>query len=222
MIAGMEEYKNLSIILKEREHKGILNEAFPGHFIPIQSWAHPDREKVSDYRDLYVTCENEEVFLRDKDNNPVTFYHAGDEKLFLWAFAPPRVMKPDLLPYVSHLPRIEYKDIVLYRETWNMASEELLEGSENEIKDLHIRIVQKKWDLPDTFYIKLSAQKKPIFIDINNPLLVELFYSEVKKSKYIRISEMLPGPDSLFLKDSRGKYCSELRIGAFRCKKAVK
>ncbi len=76
--------------------------------------------------------------------------------------------------------------------------------------------IKIEYNLPDNFFINLTSQQKPIYIDINNPFLVEIFFQEIANVEDVIISEMLPNIEDLHLKDENGKYCSEFRLEFFK------
>ena len=76
--------------------------------------------------------------------------------------------------------------------------------------------------LPRYVFAKAHVEDKPLYVDFDSPVYVELFIKVVRRvlasdrpNEQIAISEMLPTPDQVWLSDFSGeKYTSELRIVA--------
>jgi len=51
-----------------------------------------------------------------------------------------------------------------------------------------------------------------VLIDFHNFFALELLAHLASAVDTIGLSEMAPGPDQLWLADTRGRYCSELRM----------
>ncbi|GFJ87489.1 hypothetical protein [Phytohabitans rumicis] len=63
------------------------------------------------------------------------------------------------------------------------------------------------------------GEPKPLYLDLDSPILVGLFATTVRRpggaAVRATISEMLPAPDQLWLRDAEGRrYTSELRLAA--------
>ena len=65
--------------------------------------------------------------------------------------------------------------------------------------------------LPRYSFFKASGEPKPVFIDFLNPLAVDFFVRSLVRAEEVLVSEMRPGPDELWLEDSRGRFTCELR-----------
>lgn len=65
--------------------------------------------------------------------------------------------------------------------------------------------------LPRYGFFKASGEPKPVFIDFLNPLAVDCFVRSLVRAGEVLVSEMRPGPDELWLEDSRGRFTCELR-----------
>lgn len=65
--------------------------------------------------------------------------------------------------------------------------------------------------MPRHVLAKLAGEPQPIDVDFANPLFLDLLANLCKTPQALRISEMRPAPDELWLRDARGRYCSEFR-----------
>ena len=65
--------------------------------------------------------------------------------------------------------------------------------------------------LPRYGFFRASGEPKPVFIDFLNPLAVDFFVRSLARAGEVLVSEMRPGPDELWLEDSRGRFTCEFR-----------
>jgi len=220
LIASLPNYQGLATVLHSRRHKGLLHESFPGTLIELMG--HPSgraRDTVA-LRDLEVADTGDELVLRStRTGRRVTLYNSGDDKLHLWAFAVPRVTNPPIGGDAAHTPRIEIGEVVYQRERWRLGPENLPahdpHADEFEIFRT-LRRLRRTHGLPRFSFIRLESEKKPIFLDLDNFFLCELLYTVLPLNRHVIFTEMLPGPEELWLRDEAGRYCAELRGTAFR------
>jgi hypothetical protein len=219
MLGALPNYEGLATVLHTRRHKGLLHESFPGTFIELMGHAADRARPRVALRDLEVADLGDELILRVAGTGQrLAIYNSGDDKIHLWAFAVPRVTNPPV-GGASHTPRIEIGNVVYQRERWRFRTVELFEHDRrsNEF-DLFraFRRAQRQHKLPRFGFIRLESEKKPLFMDFDNFFLCELIHSAWPDNQEVSLSEMLPGPDELWLKDETGSYCIEVRGTAFR------
>jgi hypothetical protein len=132
-------------------------------------------------------------------------------------FAPPRVVAPPL-DLGAHTPRIVAGDVVLQRERWRVPRAELMPGrypgSSLELM-ADVRRAARRLGLPRFTYARIPGEQKPVLVDLDGYFVLELLEHLAGEDAEISLSEMLPGPDDLWLTGPRGAFCSELRMGAF-------
>ena len=120
----------------------------------------------------------------------------------------------------AHTPRVAIDRLVISREAWRVAAEDLgftREGS-GAARFAAARRWQRDGGLPRHIFVKIASEQKPFYMDFDSPISVE------RMSRYVRglhrkepgatvtMSEMLPSPDETWLEDVAGKrYCCELR-----------
>ncbi len=66
--------------------------------------------------------------------------------------------------------------------------------------------------------MKFGHEPKPVYVDWHAPLLVRQFFrlaGAAGPDDTVEISEMLPGPDQLWLRMGQHGYTSELRCAVF-------
>jgi hypothetical protein len=128
-----------------------------------------------------------------------------------------------IAPPARHTPRVSIDKLVVARESWRFAANEIEFAYE---KDEGQRFLgARRWardaELPRFAFYKSEVEIKPCFVDFESPILVNMFAKLIRRTadesdnldKAITISEMLPAFDELWLPDSSGNlYTSELRI----------
>lgn len=218
MLEKLPMYRQLSVILNTRRHKGLIHESFPGTIIQLFGAPSERANHVVEIRDLYVTEEGDELSLVDTNGNQHYLYNSGDENIHLWAFAPSRVSSP-AIQFTGHTPRIEINDVIFQRERWDIGAEELLTICNQEDPFLiyvEMQRLKQKFQLPRYLFFKVKSEKKPYYFDFENFFSVEMLHSLLKKNKEVSFIEMEPSPENLWLKDDNGKYCFEMRGTVFQ------
>jgi hypothetical protein len=122
-----------------------------------------------------------------------------------------------LLAHLPHLPRITLDDFVLTRESWTFAPETMkfADESRGATQFAGARAWAKSHDLPRWVFAKVPEERKPIFVDFDSPLYVELFCRLVRGGSRLTVSEMLPDVDDCWLQDGLGgTNTCELRVAA--------
>jgi hypothetical protein len=123
----------------------------------------------------------------------------------------------------AHQPRITIDRLVISREQWVFQVEDSAWAF---VKDERERyFLARRWraahDLPERVFLRVPVEAKPAAIDFRSIVLINLLAKHIRSTKAAgyeeyAVSEMLPGPDQLWLADNAGRrYSSELRIIAF-------
>jgi hypothetical protein len=126
-----------------------------------------------------------------------------------------------------HMPRLRCGRVIVQRRSWTVTFEELGPGDYTGIsRDLVLAIERlraaKEW--PRYVYIRPSEQAlrrsgaegrdkdtKPVFIDLESYLFLEIFHRWLTKAGELEVSEMLPDPDNLLWQEPDGRRTFELR-----------
>ncbi len=115
-----------------------------------------------------------------------------------------------------HLPRLVRGRVVLQRAMWALPAAEFHD------RDWHrgflaVQRLRERERLPRHIFVKFPQELKPIYCDLDSPLLVRQVSRLARAAGNGRLvlSEMLPGPDQLWLTGNRGKVTSELRYAVF-------
>ena len=64
-------------------------------------------------------------------------------------------------------------------------------------------------------FATIAGERKPFHVDLSNPMSLAVLSHRLRRRGYarLRFSEMLPGPEQLWLRDSRGRrYTGEFRF----------
>ena len=111
--------------------------------------------------------------------------------------------------------RLVYRNVYVKRRSWTIDACELPSAS-HPAESFTDYLVLRRWaiarDLPRRVFFRTDAEPKPVYVDWENPLAVDMFAKMARQAQRIRISEMSPGPQELWLTDNSRRYCSELRM----------
>jgi hypothetical protein len=123
---------------------------------------------------------------------------------------------------MRHVPRVIIDKLVINRETWRFRKSDLdfaVEKDEAE-RFLGTRRWIRSHCLPQKVFVKSALEVKPFYVDLESPVLVEILCRAIRRmnslggeGEQLIVSEMLPGPQELWLQDAKGaRYTSELRF----------
>jgi hypothetical protein len=134
---------------------------------------------------------------------------------------------PFLFGRAPHMPRLRCGKVIVQRRSWTVSLEELPAGnytgvSRNLVAAIERLRAAKGW--PRYIYIRPSEQAlrrsgaegrdkdtKPVFIDLESYLFLEIFHGWLTKAGELEVSEMLPDPDHLLWQEKDGRRTFELR-----------
>lgn len=128
---------------------------------------------------------------------------------------------------LPHTPRLRCGRVIVQRRSWTVRQEEVAGGNYTGVsRDLVLAVErlrqEKGW--PRHIYIRPSEQAlrrsgaegrdkdtKPVYIDLESYLFLEIFYRWLTKAGELEITEMLPDPDHLLWQEEDGGRTFELR-----------
>jgi hypothetical protein len=134
---------------------------------------------------------------------------------------------PFLLGRSPHMPRLRCGKVIVQRRSWTVRVEELPAGdytgiSRNLVLAIERLRAAKGW--PRYIYIRPSEQAlrrsgaegrdkdtKPVFIDLESYLFLEVFHRWLTKAGELEVTEMLPDPEHLLWQEKDGRRTFELR-----------
>src|SRR5205807_6640797 len=113
------------------------------------------------------------------------------------------------------------------RQTWTVKADDLIPGNYAGVSHRLVLAVEKlraEKNLPRFVYIRPTEQAlrrsgaegrdkdtKPVFVDLESYLLLEIFHRWLVKAGEIEVSEMLPDPEHLFWDEPAGCHGFERR-----------
>ena len=128
---------------------------------------------------------------------------------------------------LPHLPRLRCGRVIVQRRSWIVRREEFTVGNYTGVsRDLVLAVtrlrLEKDW--PRHIYIRPSEQAlrrsgavgrdkdtKPVYIDLESYLFLEIFYRWLTKAGELEVTEMLPDPEHLLWQEKDGRRTFELR-----------
>ncbi len=109
-------------------------------------------------------------------------------------------------------PRRMLGGVVIERAHWRFKSAELRWLDADSERGARAVAFCEAHGLPRRVFVRSPAEVKPLFVDWHSPLLLEILTRLSRQAPWLSFSEMLPGPDGLWLRDSKGApYVCELR-----------
>jgi hypothetical protein len=199
-----------------------LPEALPDltHFVA------PERARRSWH---VVSPAETEVYIEENTGDVClrkirTHEHLGS---FARAWLIPLGFHPFQFGMAPHIPRLLCGKVVVQRRSWTISQEEWPPGDYTGIsRDLVLAIerLRAEKDWPRYVYIRPTEQAlrrsgaegrdkdtKPVFIDLESYLFLEIFCRWLTKSGELEVTEMLPDPDHLLWREPDGRRTFELR-----------
>lgn len=128
-----------------------------------------------------------------------------------------------VLPAGAYTPRVTIDRLVVARESWALPAGALdfAQALTHEDRFAGARRWAGRHGMPRFVYAKTPIERKPFYVDLESPVLVESFAKAVRQAaksdpeSTINLSEMLPEIDRVWLPDAEGnRYTCELRIVA--------
>jgi hypothetical protein len=146
---------------------------------------------------------------------------------FARAWIIPLGFHPFLFGRTPHMPRLRCGKVIVQRRSWTVSMEDLPAGdytgvSRNLVVAIERLRAEKGW--PRYIYIRPSEQAlrrsgaegrdkdtKPVFVDLESYLFLEIFHGWLKKAGELEVTEMLPDPEHLLWQEKDGRRTFELR-----------
>jgi hypothetical protein len=199
-----------------------LFEALPelSNFVAPQR-AHPKWKKIPPTdAEVYIDEATGDVCVRKIDNHE----HLGS---FARAWVIPLGFHPFQFGMAPHTPRLHCGKVIVQRRSWTVKAEELIPGNYTGVSTQLVLAVEKlraERNLPRFIYIRPTEQAlrrsgaegrdkdtKPVFVDLESYLFLEIFHRWLMKAGEIEVTEMLPDPEHLLWKEPDGRHSFELR-----------
>jgi hypothetical protein len=179
---------------------------------PTRSWRARDHVHLAG--DLHVERAGGRLHVRSRvqqlDHDIIGFMEA-----YFIAESTPHFK---LLPRAHHLPRVTIDRLVVSRERWRLEPADFRELTEPATEPERVKRVNawaRRLGLPRYVFGTVPHEAKPFYVDLGSPIYIDVFVRYLAKATALGLSEMLPGPGELWLRDAAGEpYTSELRIAA--------
>jgi hypothetical protein len=209
---ALGDHRAVSVVA--RRTTGLPPLRFPGPVVEIGPVDDP-AERIPLDR-LYVRSDGERASLHAVGQDGELFFHNGELDTGVHtAFALPRI-RPPMLPDAGHLPRLRYGGVVLSRRRWRLVPGPLA-GSPDRPGEpfgpdgLALRRALRSVGVPARFFAKASHERKPVYVDLDSPLLTDGLLRLARDAQTLYASEPMPGPDQMWLRDGSLRFAAELR-----------
>ncbi|WP_141324318.1 lantibiotic dehydratase [Myxococcus sp. AB025B] len=193
---------------------GLLPSEFPGPVVELGGVSsHASAWRIP-LDDLFVESDGKSARLVSKRlGSEVCLYNGELESAVHTAFSLPRI-RPLKVSLGEHTPRVTLGGVVVQREQWKLdaaACEALLACKDDRAR---LRVASGLWDargLPPCVFAKFKGERKPVLVDVRSPPLLRVFLNLLEQKEEVLLSEMLPGPEQLWLRGPMGRHTVELR-----------
>ncbi len=169
-----------------------------------------------------------EVFIDESGDVGV---RTRDTREYLGSFARGWVIPLGFHPFSfslgEHTPRLRCGKVIVQREMWTVTLDELGKADFTGVsRDLVVAVerLRATRHLPRYVYIRPTEQAlrrsgvegrdkdtKPVFIDLESYLFLEIFHRWLTKAGELEVTEMLPTPEQLLWQEADGRRTFELR-----------
>lgn len=183
--------------------------------------ANPNWRRVPpDEAEVYIDPHTGDVALRTIPDHE----HLGS---FARAWIIPLGFHPFQFAIGPHTPRLRCRAVIVQRRTWSVRLEEFPPGKFHGTSPALLTAIEQlraNRNLPRHIYIRPTEQAlrrsgaegrdkdtKPIYVDLESYLFLEIFHRWLTKAGELEITEMLPEPDELLWQESDGHRTFELR-----------
>lgn len=129
-----------------------------------------------------------------------------------------------VLPAARHSPRVTFGKLVVGREAWRRAGDELTfaDADDEAERFAAARRWRSEHGIPERVFVKTPTESKPVYVDFAAPASVEILAklardlrTRVGGDATMTFGELLPSTDELWLVDHAGaRYTCELRLVA--------
>ena len=198
-----------------------LFDALPelSNFVAAQRANSKWRKILPSEAEVYLD-ESGDVCVRKIDNRE----HLGS---FARAWVIPLGFHPFQFSLGRHTPRLRCGKVIVQRRAWTVAASDLTPGKYTGVSSNLVLAIEKlraERNLPRFVYIRPTEQAlrrsgaegrdkdtKPVFIDLESYLFLEIFYRWLTKAGELEVTEMLPAPDQLLWQEPDGRHTFEVR-----------
>ena len=120
---------------------------------------------------------------------------------------------------IAYWPRFTLGRVVVFRRRWIASLAELRQGSDPPLAPGRLA-VWARWrrarGAPRHVFVHTTSDPKPFYADLDSPWMLEVLErrlaAERDRVPTVHVTEMLPGPEELWVRDRRGRYAAEFLI----------
>lgn len=200
--------------------------------IPYLAKPAVEKDKQISLNDLYLSVKNNRLFLRSKRLNKEVKPRLSSAHNYSFKAQPVYeflcdMQSQDIQPYFSFnwgnlnneftfLPRVIYKNTILYPAKWNLIKDDFKEIISLKKEDLvdDISVWRSKYKIPK--YASLAEGDNKLLIDFENNLCIKTFIETIKNRQKIELVEFNFNPDTAVVKSSEGIFVNEFIISFYR------
>jgi hypothetical protein len=114
------------------------------------------------------------------------------------------------VPGIDRWPRFTTGRLVLFRRRWTFAPGKPPE--EGAAFFAEVARWRRLRGIPRHVFVHTAADPKPFYADLESPLFLDLLRRALAGETTLHVTEMLPGPDAMWVGDGRGRYATELLV----------
>lgn len=199
------------------------------HEIPFLAKPSVNNESVVSLADLWIKISESRIILFSKklgkeivprlstahsySFNSLDIYHFLCDMQYQNIYQPFHFNWGNLSREYTFLPRVVFKDLILFRATWQLKKKDFIQilppKKGNTTNRILVKEWRKKWKIPR--YILFTESDNELLIDLESEVCLELFNKLIKNKTKIILKEFLFEPsDNLVVKDQKNnRYTNE-------------
>lgn len=204
----------LATVLHRRRHKGLLSSAFPGTFIEVTGDAGAGTRRLPVSR--LVAERGPDGPRLAGPSGELRLYVGEDDHPHLRVFAPAQVEVPRITLGPS-TPRVRVGDVVVQRARWDPGACDLAElaAADDDRLVIAVAAFRQRQTVPRYVFVSSPSEVKPFLVDLESVFGAE-HLQRLARLGPVSMTEMLPGPDELWIRREGRRYTSELRLSMVR------
>jgi hypothetical protein len=221
--ALLEPDEEVADVVQMHRNKAYIQALLPCRDVEAFGRSAKDRAEVLPLGDLIVVASPDGPRLGAPGSNrflrlmALPFGQLGVRPNPFAVFGFPRHMGGLALDALGHhhVPRLEVGRVVVQRELWRVPVEQLT-SRDHRVAFARIQGLREQLALPRHLYARLPTELKPIYCDLDAPLLVrQLSRMAAESTGVVELTEMLPGPGDLWLDRGGERFTTEIRFTAY-------
>ncbi len=126
-------------------------------------------------------------------------------------------------PDVERWPRFVCGKVILFRARWTFDRDRMppIARGGTPLRDSDYFLELTRWrtvhGLPRHVFVCTRSEPKPFYVDLESPVLADLLRRAIASGTAggqaaLHVTEMIPGPEDLWVRDGKGSYASEFLV----------